>query len=165
MIIAVIAMVVVWISVILPAVGRLQRTAQAIADTQSTQASSTEATANLISALQQRTQLEDEAQQLDHFFIDRANPVAFVSRLEELGVDHNVTLDINLQEPTAATTSPVVETLVTINAAGELPDTLDFMNSLLTDDLFLNVTSATFTTPSDTAGVVNLNLELLSYWK
>lgn len=163
--IAITAITVVWMIVIFPALQRLQSTAQAIVETQATEASSTEATANLISVLQRRTELADAAKQLDSFFIDRSNPVAFVGRLEELGVDHNVTLDISLQEPDSNVTGPVAETAVDITAAGTMNDVLDFMNTLLTDPVFLEVTTITITTPSDTPGIITLRLEMTSYWK
>ena len=165
MICAVLAVMIVWISVILPALGRLQSTAQAIAATQTTEASSVEATSNLISVLQRKTLLEDQAKQLDSAFIDQSNPVAFVSRLEELGADHHLTLDIILQEPDTTTVKPVAETPVTIHAAGTLADTFNFLNAVLTDPVFLKVTSIEYSTPSDTPGIVSLHLETLSYWR
>lgn len=163
--IAVIAIAVVWSIVIFPAVGRLQNTAQAIIDTQATEATSTEATANLISALQRRTELANATKQLDSFFIDRSNPLAFVGRLEELGIDHDVTLEINLQEPDNNVTGPIAETAVDITAAGTMYNVLDFANALLTDPVFLEVDEMMITTPSDTPGIITLRLQMTSYWQ
>ncbi len=163
-IIAIVVLLLVWTVVIIPATHRIQNTAQAIIDTQATEASSTEATANLISVLQNRTELTDQAKQLDSFFIDRSNPVAFVSRLEELAADHHVTLEINLEEPDNKVAGPIAETVVGVAALGTMEDTLDFMNALLTDPIFLEVTAISITTPSDTPGMIALNLQMVSYW-
>lgn len=159
-----VVLVVVWIIVIWPAVGRLQSTAQTIIDTQSTQASSIQATANLISALQQRTELEDQAQRLETFFISRNNPITFVSRLEELADDHAVILDLGLNEPETAANNAITPATVIVNVDGTLPNVLDFMNDLLTDEVFLDVQSVRIAANSDTPGIVHLTLETTSYW-
>ncbi len=162
--ITLVILAVVWTIVIFPAVGRLQRTAQTILDSQSTQASSTQATANLIAALQQRTTLEDHAKRMETFFVARNNPLAFVSRLEELAADHNVTLDLVLSEPEAAVAGTLTPTNVTVNVDGELDQTLEFMNALLTDEVFLDVQAVKIVAISDTPGIVTLSLETISYW-
>ena len=60
LVLAVAFIVVIWLVVIFPAISRLRRTVQAIADAQTTQLSSTQATANLITALQRKNELIEQ---------------------------------------------------------------------------------------------------------
>ncbi|EKD78335.1 MAG: hypothetical protein ACD_41C00365G0004 [uncultured bacterium] len=164
-IVAALLIVAVWISVIVPAIGRLQQTVQTIADAQTTQSSSVQATANLISALQHKSELTEDIATLNHVFVDRSNPIVFVSRFEELAADYDVTLDLDIEQPTVSTaTTPVTPARLGIRAFGNWANILDFMNAIYAEPLALTTEQFSITTPSDTADVVHVSIDALTYW-
>lgn len=159
-------MLLVWLAVIVPGIGRLQRTVQSIVDAQTTQFSSTQATANLIFALQHRNQLENNVATLEQVFVDRTNPIVFISRFEELAAEHSITLHLSVQPPAEATPNqPVVSTPVTIEASGTWEHVLAFLNAVYTEPITLTTTHLTIHTPSDYPDVVSVSLDAISYWR
>lgn len=166
-ILATISLVVVaWLVVIMPAIGRLQRTVETISTTQASQAGSTQATANLIAVLQRQTELAEAIASLRQVFIDQAYPVVFINRLEELAAQHNVTLDLNVEVlAVAANQGAVVPTKVDIQVAGQWQDVLAFTNAIQTEPIALTVEQFTIATPSNSSNVVSLTLHTISYWR
>lgn len=157
--------VVVWVIVILPAMSRLRQTVQAIADAQTTQSSSVQATANLISALQRKNELTENVATINQAFVDQANPILFVSRFEELASANDVTLDLDIEQPTAtATSTPVAPARLGIRAFGSWSNVLSFVNAVYSEPLTLTTEQFSITTPSDVPDVVQISITAMSYW-
>ncbi|EKD79007.1 MAG: hypothetical protein ACD_41C00194G0003 [uncultured bacterium] len=165
LVLAVAFIVVIWLVVIFPAISRLRRTVQAIADAQTTQLSSTQATANLITALQRKNELIEHSATLNRLFVDRANPIVTVGRIEELASTAGVTLDLDIDQPTEdPTTTPVATATLGIRVAGEWRNILDFVNALYAEPLVLQTTEVAISTPSDSPDIVQLDLTTFTYW-
>lgn len=158
--------VVVWLVVMLPAIGRLKRTVAAISAAQTSQSGSTQATTNLITVLQRRVALEAATASLHQLFVNQANPVLFVSRLEELAAQHQVTMNLNVQEPAStASQAKIVPTTVEIQVLGQWSDVLDFINALQTEPTALTIEQFTIQTPSNSPDVVSVTMQMISYWR
>ena len=154
--------VAVWVVVIVPAIGRLQQTVQAIADAQTTQSSSVQATANLISALQRKNELTKDVATMNEAFVDQSNPIVFVSRFEELADEYDVTLDLDIEQPTSGT----AETLVApaslgIRAFGSWANVLGFVNAIYAEPLALTTEQFMITTPSDLPDVIQVSIDVI----
>lgn len=166
MLVTITLVVVVWLVVIVPAIGRLQRTVAAITAAQTSQSDSTQATANLIAAMQRRVELEAATASLHQVFVNQANPILFVSRLEELAAQHQVTMNLNVREPDATTSqSKIIPTTVEIQVLGQWSDVLDFTNAMQTEPTALTVEQFSIQTPSNSPDVVSLTIQMISYWR
>ncbi|MBI4407825.1 MAG: hypothetical protein HY565_05010 [Candidatus Kerfeldbacteria bacterium] len=158
--------VVVWLVVILPAIDRLKRTVTSISAAQTSQSGSTQATANLITVLQRRSELEAATASLRQVFVNQANPVLFVSRLEELAAQHQVTMDLNVQEPdTSSSQVKIVPTQVEIQVLGQWADVLAFTQAIQTEPTALTIEQFTIQTPSSSPDVISLTIQTISYWR
>lgn len=165
LILAVAFIVAVWLMVIFPALGRLRRTVQTIADAQTTQVSSTQATANLISALQHKNELIEQSATLNKLFVDRTNPIVFVDRLEELADNADVILDLDVKQPTAdPSTTPVASASLAIHVSGQWQNVLSFMNGLYAEPLALHTEEFSISTPSTTTDVIQVDITAVTYW-
>lgn len=164
-VIATVFILLVWLVVIVPAIGRLQRTVQTITDVQTTQFTNTRAVANLISALQRKNELIEDSAIIKRLFIDRTNPIVFISRLEELAADYAVTLDLDIKQPTAdPVTTPIASAGLGIRVSGQWQSVLGFVNALYAEPLALRTEKFSISTPSDTPDIIQVDITTLAYW-
>lgn len=97
-------------------------------------------------------------------YITTNNPIDFISRLEQLGEQHQVALDFNL-DTAVANTSAVP---ITLHLTGTLPNCLAFMNDALRDVVYINITDLTIAsaaTEASSADQVNMTIQALTYWR
>ena len=150
-----------WIGIIWPGLARARNQAQRIVDTQANLNETATTLSNFISAKQEQADLEQARTELQAVFINPANPIGVISRLEELAANQNVSFDVNVGavEPGNA----VEQRTMTVTTTGELGQTFQFIQAVIHEPFALTPTAFTISA-TDVPNIVTVQLEGITYW-
>jgi hypothetical protein len=111
--------------------------------------------------------------QVHQAFVSSNNPLDFINQLEIIAQDHQVQLNVNVDNQSTATTkSAGNESVVALNIAvtGTLTNSLMFVHALLNNPTYINITNLKITPSNDTSGYassdhVTIDITALTYWQ
>ncbi|MFA5995702.1 MAG: hypothetical protein WCW27_02875 [Patescibacteria group bacterium] len=155
------------IGIIIPTKNTLTSLKNQIITQNNQSAQQTEQLQNTIVTQKHATNINKALTQLQNSFVSTSNPLDFINRVETMAKTNNVILDLTVDNQAASNTNSSEMVVLNITITGELTNCLTFVNELLRDPTYINITNLTITPANslDSNTAVIVNLKALSYWQ
>ena len=122
---------------------------------------------NLITAQRRHDEFSETLNQLNSVFIDRDNPFEALSRIENAGAEHDLTLNVTipaLDEESVLQLNPMP---LRISTTGSMEQLTGLINTLLSDNIHMRFDEVVLnnSTPYAESESILLSLTITTYWK